>query len=100
MTLQPSRAFGVGPRPRQGIPRKAERCLSLDSRASRLALHLLERHSLGRKGIGDALLAATLLRHGVNSIMTCNPCNFAVFNDLEVIDPRNANEPRGVGQHG
>jgi len=69
-------------------------CLLLDGRALQLASHLLERHRLGHKRIADTLLAATLLRHGVNSIMTCNPSNFAVFNDLEVIDPRNANEPR------
>lgn len=74
-------------------------CLSLDGRSLQLALHLLERHRLGRKRIADTLLAATLLRHGVNSIMTCNPSDFAVFNDLEVIDPRNANEPRGLGRH-
>ena len=75
-------------------------CLSLDGRAPQLALHLLERHWLGRKRIADTLLAATLLRHGVNSIMTCNPSDLAVFNELEVIDPRNANEPRGLGRHG
>ena len=75
-------------------------CLSLDGRALQLALHLLERHGLGRKRIADTLLAATLLRHGVTSIMTCNPSDFAVFNDLEVIDPRNSNEPRGLGRHG
>lgn len=74
-------------------------CLSLDDRALQLALHLLEHHRLGRKRIADTLLAATLLRHGVNSIMTCNPSDFAVFNELEVIDPRNANEPRGLGRH-
>jgi len=74
-------------------------CLSLDGRALWLALHLLERHSIGRKRIADTLLAATLLRHGVNSIMTCNPSDFAVFTDLGVIDPRNANEPRGLGRH-
>ena len=75
-------------------------CLSLDGRALQLALHLLERHRLGRQRIVDTLLAATLLRHGVNSIMTCNPNDFAVFTALEVIDPRNANEPRGLGRHG
>ncbi|MDE0263558.1 MAG: hypothetical protein OXJ37_14235 [Bryobacterales bacterium] len=74
-------------------------CLSLDGRALQLALHLLERHRRGRKRIAATLLAATLLRHGVNSIMTCNPSDFAVFNDLEVIDPRNADEPRGLGRY-
>ena len=75
-------------------------CLSLDGRALQLALHLLERHRLGRKRIADTLLATTLVRHGVNSIITCNPSDFAVLNDLEVIDPRNANGPRGLGRHG
>ena len=75
-------------------------CLSLDGRALQLALDLLERHRLGRKRIADTMLAATLLRHGVNLIMTCNPSDFAVFDDLEVIDPRNANEPRGLSRHG
>ncbi|MDE0109225.1 MAG: hypothetical protein OXN96_15540 [Bryobacterales bacterium] len=75
-------------------------CLSLDGRALQLALQLLERHRRGRKRIAATLLAATLLRHGVNSLMTYNPSDFAVFNDLEVIDPRNGNEPRGLGRHG
>ena len=73
--------------------------LSLDGRALQLALPLLERHRRGRKRIAATLLAATLLRHGVNSIMTCSPSDFAVFNDLEVIDPRNVNEPRGLVRH-
>ena len=63
-------------------------CLSLDARALHLALDLLDAHRLGRKRIADTLLAATLLRHGFNAIMTCNPADFAVFDEPAVIDPR------------
>ncbi len=53
-----------------------------------LAFELLERHHLGRKRIADTLFAAALLQHGVRSLVTCNPDDFAVFEELEVIDPR------------
>lgn len=63
-------------------------CLPVDERSMRLAVDLLEAHQLGRKRIADALLAATLLRHGVTAIVTCNPGDFAIFDELTVIDPR------------
>jgi toxin-antitoxin system PIN domain toxin len=49
---------------------------------------LLEEHHLGRKRIADTLLVATLLRHGVHRLLTCNPSDFASFAGLELIDPR------------
>lgn len=52
------------------------------------AFDLLERHRPGRRRIADTLLAATLLHHGVSALITCNPRDFAVFEGLEVIDPR------------
>lgn len=63
-------------------------CLPVDERSMRLATDLLDAHRLGRKRIADALLAATLLRHGVTAIVTCNPADFALFDELAVIDPR------------
>ena len=67
-------------------------CLSIDARALHLALELLDTRRLGRKRIADTLLAATLLRHGVHAIMTCNPGDFAMFDQLALIDPRDANK--------
>lgn len=63
-------------------------CLAVDERSVRLAFERLDARGLGRRRIADALLASTLIRHGVESIVTCNPADFAVFDDLEVIDPR------------
>ena len=60
----------------------------IDEGALRLALLFLERHHLGRKRIADALLAAALLAHDVDAIVTCNPGDFAPFAELRVIDPR------------
>lgn len=68
-------------------------CLSIDARVLHLAFELLDTHTLCRKRIADILLAATLLRHGVNSIMTCNPGDFAMFDELAAIDPREASKP-------
>lgn len=51
-------------------------------------LERLERHGLGRKRVADTLFAATLFRHGVRQVITCNPRDFMVFPELQVIDPR------------
>jgi predicted nucleic acid-binding protein len=63
-------------------------CLAIDEAVLQDALALLERHGLGRKRIADTLLAATLLCHGVEEIVTCNPADFQPFERLKVIDPR------------
>lgn len=52
------------------------------------ALDFMERHKLGRKRVSDTLFAATLLTHGVQEIITCNPGDFRLFEPLAVIDPR------------
>ena len=52
------------------------------------AFRLLERHALGRERIADTLLVATLLRHDVHHIITCNPGHFDSFEGLTVVDPR------------
>lgn len=51
------------------------------------ALTLVERYRLGRQRLADALLAATLRRHGVRRLMTRNRRDFQVFPFLEVVDP-------------
>jgi predicted nucleic acid-binding protein len=63
-------------------------CVAVTESALRLALDLLERHGLGRKRIADSLLAATLLRHDIRELITCNPRDFAPFDALRLIDPR------------
>ncbi len=63
-------------------------CLAPDEEALADAFTLLEHHQLGRKRIADTLLAATLLRHGVSEIITCNTADFAPFDGLKVVDPR------------
>jgi predicted nucleic acid-binding protein len=65
-------------------------CLATDEDAMADALALIDRHQLGRKRIADTLLVATLLRHGVRELITCNPKDFEVFDELDVIDPREA----------
>ncbi len=48
---------------------------------------LLRRHGLGRKRLLDTYLAATLLDHNVQTLLTCNTRDFQVFNELQLIDP-------------
>lgn len=63
-------------------------CVSTDAESLELALHMLDHHRLGRKRIADTLLAATLITHGVQEIISCNAADFRVFTELRVIDPR------------
>ena len=63
-------------------------CVATDAEALADALALVERHGLGRKRLGDTLLAATLLRHGVTRLATCNPGDFEPFSSLHLVDPR------------
>ena len=48
---------------------------------------------LNRRRIADTLLTATLLAHGVTTIVTCNPADFARFDGLAVVDPRRDQTP-------
>lgn len=63
-------------------------CLATDADALADALALVERHGLGRRRLADTLFVATLLRHGVRQLATCNPADFAVFSSLQLVDPR------------
>jgi predicted nucleic acid-binding protein len=63
-------------------------CLPVDEGSLLLGLDLLGRHRLGRKRIADALLAATLLTHGVHRLTTFNVADFALFESLDASEPR------------
>lgn len=67
--------------------------LAVDERSVRLALERLDAHGLGRRRIADTLLASTLITHGVTEIVTCNPSDFACFDELVAIDPRRDRTP-------
>ena len=64
-------------------------CLPLDGEAVFTALDLLKSHRLGRRRIADTLYAAVLLQNKVKHVLTCNPADFQIFDELEIIDPRN-----------
>lgn len=63
-------------------------CIASGEADLRMAFGLMSEHRLGRKRIADTLLAATLLGHGIEEIITCNPVDFKAFHPLRVIDPR------------
>ena len=63
-------------------------CVATDAEALADAFMLVDRHRLGRKRLADTLLAATLLRHGVRQVVTCNRSDFEAFPGLQVVDPR------------
>jgi predicted nucleic acid-binding protein len=50
-------------------------------------LNLLRLHRLGRKRLLDTYFAATLLDHDIRSLITCNPEDFKVFPEIDLIDP-------------
>jgi toxin-antitoxin system PIN domain toxin len=73
-------------------------CVPTDAEALAEALVLVERHGLGRKRLADSILAATLVRHGVRDLVTCNRSDFEAFTALRLIDPRVSARPsRGRG---
>ena len=63
-------------------------CVSTDEESAVHCFELLERYRLGRKRLADTLFAATLMRYEVTQLITCNPRDFTVFDELEIIDPR------------
>ena len=63
-------------------------CISVDAQAAAGAFKLIERHRLGRKRIADTLFAASLLDHGIHELITCNPDDFGIFDELTLVDPR------------
>lgn len=63
-------------------------CISLDAEATIQAFAFIEQFRLGRKRIADTLFAACLLGQGIRELITCNPADFRIFNDLTLIDPR------------
>ena len=65
-------------------------CLAIGEEVAIAALELLERYRLGRKRIADTLFAAALLVSGVHELITCNPDDFRVFEELSLTDPRTA----------
>jgi predicted nucleic acid-binding protein len=73
---------------RHYLDRENTECLSVSETDMTHAFDLLERHGLGRKRIADTLFASTLLSNGFSELITCNPDDFKVFDELNVIDPR------------
>ena len=55
--------------------------------AVRQFLGWLRQYQLGRKRLLDTLLAATYRLAGIESILTTNPSDFAVFGDFSCITP-------------
>jgi len=41
-----------------------------------------------RAEVYEEIFAATLMSHGVSELVTCDPRGYALFDGLEVIDPR------------
>ncbi len=48
-------------------------------------LAAMAKHQLGRKRILDTLLAGTFLAANVSSVLTLNPADFRVFDELECV---------------
>ena len=65
-------------------------CVVTDLGCLQTAFVLIEQYQLGRNRIADTLFAATLIRHEVKEVITCNPRDFRIFEDLMIIDPREA----------
>lgn len=62
-------------------------CIPCDEDSLKLALTLMDTHHLGRRRVADSLLASSLIHHGITRLVTCNPGDFRVFPDLEILDP-------------
>jgi len=62
-------------------------CAAIGESTMARAFELMRQHRLGRRRIADTLWAAALLEEGVHRLVTCNPRDYAVFDDLDTIDP-------------
>lgn len=62
--------------------------LPADEAVLAAAVDLMEEHGLGRKRFSDALLAASVLVHGVDELATCNVRDFERILPGKVVDPR------------
>jgi toxin-antitoxin system PIN domain toxin len=69
------------------LNRSNVQCVEIGAESVGRALALLETHQLGRKRIADALLAATLLEHGVFELITNNEAHFQVFEEITCVNP-------------
>lgn len=58
-----------------------------DDAATRQFLDWLKHYSLGRKRLLDTLLAATYQRVGIDSLLTTNAADFAIFGVFKCITP-------------
>lgn len=58
--------------------------------ATRLFLAWIAKFSLGRKRLLDKLLAATYRQAGIQSLLTTNPADFAMFGAFACITPKTA----------
>ena len=65
-------------------------CVPTDEKSVLHCFELLERYRLGRKRLADTLFAATLMRYEVAQLITCNPRDFTIFEELAIVDPRMA----------
>jgi predicted nucleic acid-binding protein len=69
------------------LERSNVECLPVTAEAMSEALGIMERLSLGRKRVADALLAGTLIANGVSSLITYNVDDFAGIPGLKVTMP-------------
>ncbi len=69
------------------LSRSNVECLPVSLEAVAAAMDLIEQQQLGRKRIADALLAGTLLAHGVSLLITYNERDFAGIRGLRASAP-------------
>ena len=69
------------------LNRSNVQCVEIGAESVGRALALIEAYQLGRKRIADALLAATLLEHGVVELITNNEAHFRVFEEITCVNP-------------
>ena len=52
-----------------------------------LALEMMKTHGLGRRRIGDTMIAASLIAAGIQHLVTTNPRDFRIFSQFTLLDP-------------
>jgi predicted nucleic acid-binding protein len=77
-SLQIAQQYWNAPNWRQLLP--------LTTTATR-TFDLLRRYKLGRKRLLDTFQAATLMDHGIRSLITCDSADFRVFEELQLLNP-------------
>lgn len=91
VATRPVEVNGLGMEPESALANLREfqqtaLLLPEDAVTKRFLLQVIQRHQLRGKGIHDANVVASMLRHGLEKLKTFNPDDFENFEEIHLVD--------------